>query len=184
MCVFCLMFRRRSCDPSERTGTPQNPSELKVVGIAGKMSCMPLFDTPVPSRLLWPVDAQWPRRRARALLRKFRSAFPQITFDMDLGVRLANAQAFLDGKEKRVRLYGGLVRHRKIGSAGLAVTLAHEVGHHLGGSPFLTSHRWLSSELKATEWASEVGLRKVFGEREAVIRRVGIVQLRTLGLLA
>lgn len=86
---------------------------------------------------------------------------------MDLSVDLANAQAFLDGGVKRVRLFGGLVRHRRIGSAGLAVALAHETGHHLGGPPFHFAYRWLSSEEQADKWALAVGLRELFGERGA-----------------
>ncbi len=139
---------------------------------------MPLFDAPVPRRLLWPIDAPWPRRRAQCLLRRFQARFPQVTYDLDLGVELANAQAFLEGRRKRVRLFGGLVRHRKIGSAGLSVVLAHETGHHLGGPPFLSYYRWLSSEERATDWAMTVGLQKVFGKRDALrIGRQGIDQL-------
>jgi hypothetical protein len=86
---------------------------------------------------------------------------------MDLDVDLANAQAFVEGGKKRVRLYGGLVRHRKVGSAGLACALAHETGHHLGGAPYLKYYRWLSSEERATEWAMTVGLQRVFGAKLA-----------------
>jgi hypothetical protein len=143
---------------------------------------MPLFDTSVPRRLLWPIDAPWPRRRARALLNKFQLCFPMIIYDMDLAVELANAQAFLDDKGKRVRLYGGLVRHRKIGSAGLAVALAHETGHHLGGRPYLQYYRWLSSEERATEWAMTIGLQKVFTHRFcATIAKRGVNQLKAIG---
>ena len=146
---------------------------------------MPLFDAPVPRRLLWPIDAPWPKRRARNLLKKFQSCFPQIAYDMKLEVELANAQAFLDGSLKRVRLYGGLVRHRKIGSAGLAIALAHETGHHLGGAPYLQYYRWLSSEERATEWALGIGLTSVFGTRPAVrFREDGLQQLRAIGLIA
>ena len=87
---------------------------------------------------------------------------------MDLSVDLANSQAFLDGAQKRVRLYGGLVRHRKISRAGLAVALAHETGHHLGGDSSLRYHRWLSSEERATEWARDIGLPRICGHAAAV----------------
>ncbi len=103
---------------------------------------------------------------------------------MDLAVELANAQAFLDDGGKRVRLYGGLVRHRKVGSAGLAVALAHETGHHLGGAPYLQYCRWLSSEARATEWGMTVGLQKVFGRRlSAPLAKRGVDQLRSIGLV-
>jgi hypothetical protein len=146
---------------------------------------MPLFDRPVSSRLLWPSQARWPRRRALTLIKRFQARFPELAYDMDLGVNLANAQAFLDAGTRRVRLYGGLVRHRKIGAAGLAVALAHETGHHLGGAPYLAFYHWLSSEERATEWALAVGLKCVFGTHRANrIGREGLNQLRTLGLAA
>jgi hypothetical protein len=143
---------------------------------------MPLFDDPVPYRLLWPMQAPWPRRRARMLLRRFKTCFPEITYDIDPAVALANAQAFLDHGLKRVRLYGGLVHHRRIGSAGLAVALAHETGHHLGGAPYLRFYRWLSSEERATEWAMTVGLKAVYGSRAGWISDRGLHQLKAVGM--
>jgi hypothetical protein len=145
---------------------------------------MTLFDPPVSPRLLWPIDAPWPKRRAKTLLKRFQTHFPELTYDMDLGVELANAQAFLDGAKKRVRLFGGLVRHRKIGLAGLAFTLGHETGHHLGGAPYLQFHRWLSSEERATEWAINICLPRVFGNLHASsISREGRRQLATIGMV-
>ena len=88
---------------------------------------MPLFDEPVDRHLLWPLTSAWPRRRARTILKQFQTRWPELTYDMDLAVELANAQAFLDQGVRRIRLYGGLVRHRRIGAAGLAVALAHEL---------------------------------------------------------
>jgi hypothetical protein len=124
---------------------------------------MPLFDKLVDPHLLWPPTSAWPRRRALKILKRFQTRWPELTYDMDLAVELANAQAFLDQNVRRVRLYGGLVRHRRIGTAGLAVALAHETGHHLGGPPPLTFYKWLSSEERADEWARTVGLVEVFG---------------------
>lgn len=143
---------------------------------------MPLFDDPVPAALLWPLDSPWPRRRARALLRRFRACFPELVYDVDLAVELANAQAFLLRGRKRVRLYGGLARHRRVGWPALAVALAHETGHHLGGPPFHAYYKWLSSEERATEWALTVGLHKVFGARAGHIGERGLTQLGSIGL--
>ena len=101
---------------------------------------------------------------------------------MDLEVELANAQAFLDGGLRRVRLYGGLVRHKRITLAGLAVVLAHETGHHLGGTPHLQYYRWLSSEERANEWAKTVGLQVVFGRVTAgIIWTRGTKELKKIG---
>ena len=57
---------------------------------------MPIFDAPVDRRLLWPLQAPWPRRRARVLIRRFQVRWPELVYDMDLEVELANAQAFLE----------------------------------------------------------------------------------------
>ena len=124
---------------------------------------MPLFDEAVDHRLLWPLDAVWPRRRARHVLAQYQARWPELAYDMDLAVDLANAQAFLEAGRRRVRLYGGLARHRRIGSAGLSVALAHETGHHLGGPPFHAAYRWLSSEDQADHWAKTIGLPVLFG---------------------
>jgi hypothetical protein len=141
------------------------------------MAKMTLFDSTVPRHLLWPINAPWPRRRAQAIIKQFQKTFPNVVYDMDLRVELANAQAFLDQGNKRVRVYGGLVRHRKIGTAGLAVAIAHETGHHLGGPPYLQFYRWLSSEERATEWAGDFGIKKVFGSRWSAIYKLGNAQL-------
>jgi hypothetical protein len=139
---------------------------------------MPFLDAPVKRHLLWPRSAKWPTRRARGLLRLFQAQWPELVYDMDLGVPLANAQAFLDGDIRRVRLYGGLVRHRHLGSAALAFTLAHETGHHLGGPPHLPFYSWLSSEERATEWALATGLRALYADPNALrIGRLGQAQL-------
>lgn len=127
------------------------------------------------------MEARWPQRRARTLINRFQVQWPELAYDMDLGVQLANAQAFLDQGTRRIRLYGGLVRHRRIGTAGLAVALAHETGHHLGGPPFLPYMKWLSSEERADEWAATVGLSEVFGSALADrILRAGRKQLAAL----
>lgn len=142
---------------------------------------MPLFDPLVNPRLLWPVHARWPKRRARALVRLFRECFPELVYEIDLEIPIANAQAMLDGDRRVVRLYGGLVRHRRLTSAGLAVALAHETGHHLGGPPLHRVFYWLSSEDRATEWAMTLGLQRVFGRRRAeAIGEKGTINLQSL----
>jgi hypothetical protein len=156
---------------------------LSVSSRTDTIDIMPLFDAPVSRRLLWPLAAPWPRRRARQLIGEFQNEFPKLVFDVNLEVEIANAQAFLDGKKKRVRLYGGLARHRKIGSAGLSFALAHETGHHLGGPPHLPYYHWLSSEERATEWALTIGLPRVFGRRHQSIAQRGLDELRALRLV-
>ena len=85
---------------------------------------MTLFDKPVNSTLLWPINAPWPKRRARAQIKRFQACFPHLIYDMDLVVELANAQAFLAGKQRHVRLYGGLAMIRLNSSQQMAARAA------------------------------------------------------------
>lgn len=139
---------------------------------------MPIFDDVISPKLVWPVEAFWPRRRAEALIERFRARFPDIYYDMFWETRLMNAQAYIGEKGRSVRLYGGLGRHREVGVEGIAFALAHEVGHHLGGEPHHEFYTTISSEERASEWAEETGLPLVFGEEVArrYVRR-GAVQL-------
>lgn len=128
---------------------------------------MPFLDDQVQRHLLWPKNAQWPKRRANALLQKFQSRFSDIKYELISGVLLANAQAVTIGGTRYVRVYEGLVRHKRLRASGLAVALAHETGHHLGGPPFDPTLPWLSTEERATEWAFEEGLLQLFGKDRA-----------------
>jgi hypothetical protein len=140
---------------------------------------VPIFDDIISPKLVWPVEAPWPRRPANALIERFRARFPEIFFDTYWETRLMNAQAYIGARGRCVRLYGGLGRHRQVGVEGIAFALAHEVGHHLGGAPFHPFYTTISSEERASEWAVGEGLPAVFDD--AVARRY--VQ-RGLGQLA
>lgn len=142
---------------------------------------MPLFDPPVNPRLLWPRHAPWPKRRARTMVKLFRECFPELIYEIDFDIQIANGQAMLDDDRRVVRIYGGLVRHRRLTSAGLAVALAHETGHHLGGPPLHRVFYWLSSEDRATEWAMTHGLQRVFGRpRAEAIWKKGTINLQSI----
>jgi hypothetical protein len=139
---------------------------------------VPVFDDIISPKLVWPVEARWPLRRAQSLLERFRAHFPNIYFDMYWETRLMNAQAYIGEKGRSVRLYGGLGRHREVGLEGIAFALAHEVGHHLGGPPRHESYTSISSEERASEWAEEIGLPLVFGKKVASrYVRLGVEQL-------
>jgi hypothetical protein len=53
---------------------------------------MPVFDDIVPPKLVWPVEARWPLRRAEALIARFRARFPSIYYDIYWETRLMNAR--------------------------------------------------------------------------------------------
>jgi hypothetical protein len=155
-------------------------NRLRMTSRSANISEMPIFDEPARAMSLWPRSARWPIRRARAVLRRFQAQWPGLSYDLDLSVSLVNAQAFLDGDVRRVRLFGGLVRHRKVRSAGLVVALAHETGHHLGGPPFHEYYKWLSTEDRANEWAQTVGLPAVLGSNSDRVWVRGVENMKSI----
>jgi len=116
-----------------------------------------------PKKMSGQLTRIGPAAGLTSLVKRFQEAFPAIHYDLFWETRLANAQAFISGLGRCVRLYGGLGRHREIGVEGLAFALAHETGHHLGGPPRHPFYASLSSERRASEWALSTGLPEVFG---------------------
>jgi hypothetical protein len=79
-----------------------------------------------------------------------------------------------------VRVYGGLVRHRSITKPGLALALAHETGHHLGGLPRDPDMPWITWQGQADYWAACEAMPLVFGQRARVMTLRGARQLLNL----
>jgi hypothetical protein len=125
------------------------------------------------SFLDWPIEVeQVPRktdarrkRLAEELVARFAQAFPQITYRLIWDSRLINAQAWRLGEQRNIYLYGGLVRHPAITRAGLALALAHETGHHLGGEPYDPVMTWMTSEAQSDHWAAVSCMPSLFGSR-------------------
>jgi len=67
------------------------------------------------------------------LLELFSEAFPDIRYDLVWQSPTVNAQAWRFGSLRHVTVYGGLVRHSAMTRHGLALVIAHETGHRLGG---------------------------------------------------
>ncbi len=116
-----------------------------------------------PKRHLRSLQDLRHRTRIERIVGRFAARFPAIWFDILWTSPTCNAQAFLLDGRQRVRLYGGLARHRRLSIAGIAWVMAHEAGHHLGGPPLHPHYFWLSSEERADEWAATRGLQAVFG---------------------
>ena len=137
------------------------------------------------SFLNWPVEqsnlsqrSQQRRKRvALRLLDQFGRAFPEITYQLVWGSTTINSQAWRLGSARFVRVYGGLVRHPKMTLPGLALMLAHETGHHLGGPPHDPAMPWISWQGQADYWAAGVGMKRVFGSAADQITVKGIRQL-------
>jgi hypothetical protein len=122
------------------------------------------------------------RRKATALrlIDQFAKAFSAVEYDLLWDAPIVNAQAWRLGSVRRVTAYGGLVRHPAVTTCGLALVLAHETGHHLGGPPFDPDLRWPTWQGQADYWAATVGMPKVFG-REA--RRLTLRGAKQIGAL-
>ena len=125
------------------------------------------------SFLGWPTEENLPsrprqlRRRsvALALLDEFGGVFPEINYDLLWESPTINAQAWRVGSVRHVRVYGGLVRHAAITRPGLALVVAHETGHHLGGLPRDPEMRWMTWQGQADYWAARTAMPLVFGSR-------------------
>jgi len=126
----------------------------------------------------WPTEEVLPSLRSQqhrrrvllVLFKKFRRAFPEVTYELLWESPTINAQAWRLGSARFVRVYGGLVRHPAITKYGLALMLAHETGHHLGGSPRDPAMPWMTWQGQADYWAASVAMPRIW-DRAHVQRR-------------
>jgi hypothetical protein len=133
---------------------------------------MSFLNWPVEQTQLSPGSRRRRKRVALSVLDLFGKAFPEITYELLWESGTLNSQAWSLGPKRYVRVYGGLVRHPKLSRAGLALMLAHETGHHLGGPPYDPDMPWISWQGQADYWAASVGMKKIFGSlaRNMVMR--------------
>ena len=123
------------------------------------------------SFLGWPVEhhlsSEQTRRRRKAtalrILNQFVETFVGIEYDLLWDNPTINAQAWYFAERRHVTVCGGLVRHPAMTASGIALMLAHETGHHLGGPPLDPDLRWLTWQGQADYWAAKEGMPKVFG---------------------
>jgi hypothetical protein len=123
------------------------------------------------SFLGWPIEhhplSERARRRRKAtalrIIRRFAETFVGIEYDLLWENPTINAQAWLFAESRHVTVCGGLVRHPAMTAFGIALMLAHETGHHLGGSPLDPDLRFLTWQGQADYWAAKEGMPRVFG---------------------
>jgi hypothetical protein len=141
---------------------------------------MTFLDWPTEREILSKRTHQRRRAVAVRLMNEFAATFNEIEYNLFWDCPIINAQAWRFGSKKHVTLYGGLVRHPKITSSGLALVLAHETGHHLGGPPLDPDLRWPAWQGQADYWAASEGMPKVFGSVAAKLTLRGARQIADL----
>ena len=108
------------------------------------------------ARKCYPAEGATLRRKVvPGCYHRFGREFPEITYGLLWESPTVNAQAWRLGSARYVRVYGGLVRHQAITKYGLALMLAHETGHHLGGLPRDPAMPWMTWQGQADYWAAK-----------------------------
>ena len=138
----------------------------------------------------WPTEhhrhsSRTEARRKAIVLRlidKFAETFSEIDYDLLWDAPTINAQAWRIGDRRGVTVYGGLARHSAIGVPGIALMLAHETGHHLGGPPLDPDWRWATWQGQADYWAAAEGMPKVFGAKAQRLTLKGCNEMARLHL--
>jgi hypothetical protein len=140
------------------------------------------------SFLVWPAEeillSQGVEQRRRhvvlSLIDKFSRAFPEVAYELIWESSTINAQACRLGLARYVRMYGGLVRHPVMTKFGLALTLAHETGHHLGGLPHDPAVPWMTWQGQADYWAAHTAMPLIFGSQARGVTLRGARQILLL----
>lgn len=121
-----------------------------------------------------------PLEIAEYLVHNFKRHYSDVTYHIEWGDDTVNAYAWLQGGQKHVAILGGLIRHNAMGVEGIGLVLAHELGHHFGGTPTYPNSP-LSCEGQSDYWAALIGMREVWWGPE-YIRQMeqAIIQLDNL----
>lgn len=73
-----------------------------------------------------------------------------------------NAYAEQNGSNWEVSMFGGLAKRPEVTEDGFAMVLCHEIGHHLGGFPYVQD--WAADEGQSDMHATGACAHKVFGQ--------------------
>ena len=113
-----------------------------------------------------------------ALLKDFRKAFPNLTFELRLDFSIINAQAFALGDQRVVALYGGIALHPKLGVHSLTFIILHEAGHHLAKGCRSRRDPSLACECASDHWAVTAGTNRLLQKSGRRLRlRAAVAEL-------
>ena len=79
-----------------------------------------------------------------------------------------NAYAQQTGNTWKVSMFGGLARHEAVTDDAFALVVCHEVGHHIGGAPKISSSKWASNEGQADYFGTLKCFRRTFRDEDNV----------------
>lgn len=79
--------------------------------------------------------------------------------------RTVNAYAYQSGSNWYVKMFGGLAK--RVTSEAFMLVLCHEIGHHLGGFPYVRND-WAANDGQSDAFATQVCMRKVLAEETKV----------------
>jgi len=120
-----------------------------------------------------PSGQQW----AEYLSTQFAAFYPNIQYLVDWADNTVNAYAYVQNGQRYVTLKGGLLRLSFIEVEGIALVLAHETAHHVGGSP--TFPGGLTCEGQSDFFGANVVMRKVwFGPYYITVMNRAIPQMQ------
>jgi hypothetical protein len=96
-------------------------------------------------------------RILEVLVWEFQTAFADIEYEFDTQTRIVNAQAFVLGGSRFVRLYGGFAFHPLVSEDALVFTMLHETGHHRARGRRFAGDPRLACDCLADKWAIGAG---------------------------
>jgi|JI6StandDraft_1071083.scaffolds.fasta_scaffold75637_2 hypothetical protein len=129
---------------------------------------------------LYPIDNVNSYIQYKIVINKFTKVFDNIKF-IDIPNDIKTINAFADGSNNTIKIYGGIIFNRYILEEGLELIIAHEVAHLLQIKPYYGPFN-VSCEGQADYWATKEVLRKIYNSTELPRILKGIDQFTDLNI--